>query len=258
MSPHRTHVKVCGLTRAQDAEAAARAGAAMLGVILDADSPRRIGIEEASRVFAHVDEAAHDAWREPGGELDAGQNPVTGVTRVGVFVNSSELCVAEAVERLHLDYVQFHGSETPERCAAAPVKAIKAIRVGTGFDTGVVEPYRALGTAVLLDTYDPQSDGGTGKTFSWQSVLELPGRASVVLAGGLTPENVGDAIAVVRPWAVDVSSGVESAPGIKDHALIEAFVAAVREADAAIADAAVREADASHGDPASTAQGGPR
>lgn len=229
MTQQRTRVKVCGITSAADAAAAVRAGADAVGVIL-APSPRQVSIETAREILADVPPF---------------------VARVGVFVDASTEEVALAVERAGLTAVQFHGSETPERCAAAPVPVVKAFRVpvstnsgdlgtdaggsaevGAIFDVDRVEPYQAQVAAVLLDTYDPHRHGGTGKTFAWDLITELPGRAPSILAGGLTPENVGEAIAATHPFAVDVSSGVESAPGVKDHARIEAFMAAVRIADA--------------------------
>lgn len=206
----RTRIKICGLTSASDAAAAVAAGADAVGVVL-APSPREVSIDQACRVLAGV--------------------PAF-VTRVGVFVDAAPEFVARAVARVGLDAVQFHGDESPERCASAPWPVLKAFRVGTVFDTDTVEPYRGLVDAVLLDTYDPQQHGGTGKTFSWHIACEFPGWAPVLLAGGLTPDNVGAAVRQVHPFAVDVSSGVESAPGIKDHDKIEAFARAVREADA--------------------------
>lgn len=230
MSPSRTRVKVCGITSAADAAAAVRAGADAVGVVL-APSPRQVSVEAAEEILASVPPF---------------------VARVGVFVDAPAKDVAYAVQRLGLTAVQFHGAETPEHCAAANVPVIKAFRVpvatnggdsrtnvggitevGARFDVDCVEPYQARVAAVLLDTYDPHSHGGTGKTFAWDSITELPGRAPIVLAGGLTPFNVARAIETVHPFAVDVSSGVESSPGVKDHALIEAFCVAVRSADAA-------------------------
>lgn len=206
----RTRIKICGLTTASDAAAAVAAGADAVGVVL-APSPRQVSIEQACDVLEHV--------------------PAF-VTRVGVFVDAEPEFVSEAVERIGLGAVQYHGDESPESCAAAPRPVLKAFRIGTVFDTATVEPYRGLVAAVLLDTYDPQQHGGTGKTFSWQIACEFPGWAPVVLAGGLSPDNVGAAVRQVRPFAVDVSSGVESAPGLKDHDRIKTFVRAVHEADA--------------------------
>jgi len=154
------------------------------------------------------------------------------VARIGVFVDAPADYVERAVKRLGLAAVQFHGSESPEECAAAPVPVVKAFRVGTAFDDGEMEPYRGQVAALLLDTYDPQVAGGTGKTFAWNSLTGLPGWAPLILAGGLNPVNVGAAIETLRPFAVDVSSGVEERARQKDRLKVQAFIAAVRAADA--------------------------
>lgn len=205
----RTRVKICGLTTAADAAAAVRAGADAVGVVL-AKSPRRVTLEQAEAVLAAVP-------------------PL--VARVGVFVNAESGFVSEAAQRLSLDLVQFSGDESPEACAAAPVPVLKVMHVGTSFDSSVVEPYRGLVAAILLDTLAKDARGGTGEAFSWRSVHELPAWAPVFVAGGLAPHNVGDAIRTLHPFAVDVSSGVEAAAGVKDHSKIDAFIAAVRAAD---------------------------
>ena len=212
---HRTRVKICGLTRPEDAMAAVAAGADALGVVL-APSKRQVTLDQAAAVFAGVP-------------------PL--VARVGVFVDARADFVWEAVERLGLTAVQLHGDEAPETCAAAPAPVIKALRVGPGFDRASVERYRGVVSALLLDTLVVGgAAGGTGKTFSWHDVAgRLPAWAPVLLAGGLGPDNVAEAIGVLNPYAVDVSSGVEQAPGVKDHRLIERFVAAVRAADAPVA-----------------------
>lgn len=212
--PHmqRTRIKICGLTSVNDADGAVRAGADAVGVLL-AESPRQVSVSEAEEILAAVPPF---------------------VTRVGVFVDAPGDYVEAAVSRLGLHAVQFHGDETPEQCVAAPAPVIKVFKVGTGFDTSVLEPYRGSVAAVLLDTYEPAKSGGTGKTFNWQSNLSLPGWAPFILAGGLAPANVGEAIAALCPYAVDVSSGVEERPRAKDRLLMQAFVAAVRMADAEV------------------------
>ena len=186
-----------------------RAGADAVGVVL-AESPRQMSIDEAAEAFVDVPPP---------------------VARIGVFVDAPADYVERAVEQIGLTAVQFHGSETPEMCAATPAPVIKAFRVGTEFDVEAMEPFRETVAAVLLDTYDSQSSGGTGKTFDWQRTAGLSGRAPIILAGGLNPINVGEAIRTLHPFAVDVSSGVEERPRQKDRFKIEAFVAAVREAD---------------------------
>ncbi len=210
----RTRIKICGITRPADAVAAVEAGADAIGVVL-APSPRQVSIERAAEIAAAV-------------------GPLVSV--VGVFVDAEESFVARATEQIGLSYLQFHGNESAERCAAAPAPVIRALRVGTEFDVDIVESVREHAVAILLDTYSSQTVGGTGTTFDWQTVPVLPGRVPLFLAGGLNAENVGAGIAALHPYAVDVSSGVESAPGIKDHDAIRAFCAAVRRADEEAAD----------------------
>ena len=205
----RTRIKVCGITRTADASAAVAAGADALGVVL-APSPRQVTLEQGEAVLAGV-------------------SPL--VTRVGVFVDAKPAFVAEAVARLGLGAVQFHGSETPEACAAAAAPVIKAFRVGPGFAAAEVERYAGTVAAVLLDAFEPGVAGGTGRTFDWEAARLVPDWAPLILAGGLTAENVGAAVAALHPFAVDVSSGVEVSPGIKDHDRIRLFVAAVHAAD---------------------------
>jgi phosphoribosylanthranilate isomerase len=206
---YRTRFKICGLTRPRDAEAAVAAGADAVGVIF-APSPRQLTLEEAAAVLSAVPPP---------------------VARVGVFVDAPYEFVARAVADLGLAAVQYCGAETPAVCAVAPAPAIKVFRVGTGFDVREIEPYRGQVAAVLLDTFVPDKHGGTSTTFAWDSITEPPGWAPLFLAGGLTPGNVGAAIRTLSPFAVDVSSGVESAPGIKDHEKVRAFAVAVRAAD---------------------------
>jgi len=189
--------------------AAVGAGADAVGVVF-AESPRQVGIDEAADILAQVPPF---------------------VARVGVFVDAPSEFVEAAVRGAGLSAVQFHGSETPAQCGKAPAPVIKTVRVGTEFDIEALEPFRGQASAVLLDKLDPQRHGGTGKTFSWRTIAELPEWAPTVLAGGLDPVNVGVAISMVHPFAVDVSSGVEERPGHKDAHRMAAFVAAVRAAD---------------------------
>jgi phosphoribosylanthranilate isomerase len=190
-------------------------GADAVGVILHADSPRRVGLEDAAAILRDVPPP---------------------VARVGVFVDSSIDFVREAVDALSLSMVQFHGHESPEFCSSSPVPVIKAIQVGKGFATRVVEPFRGRTGAILLDTYSPHMQGGTGTSLRWHILPALPGWAPLFLAGGLNADNVGEAIALTHPFAVDVSSGVEVSPGVKDYAAIQAFCEAVRRADSNTAD----------------------
>ncbi|NIN71767.1 MAG: N-(5'-phosphoribosyl)anthranilate isomerase [Gemmatimonadetes bacterium] len=207
-----TRVKICGLTRPVDAEFAARQGADALGVVF-ASGPRRLDIVRAAEVLAAA--------------------PVR-VQRVGVFADQALEFIQEATERCRLDWIQLHGHERAELAAALTAKVIKAVRVAGAADLERARDYPA--DAFLLDA--PAADGrlgGTGEVFDWSEAEHLPWpRSKVIVAGGLNPGNVGAAVERLRPGGVDVSSGVESAPGVKDHALTAAFVAAVRETDARI------------------------
>ncbi len=205
----RTRVKICGLARAEDVLAAVDAGADACGFIF-APSPRRLTIDEAAALCELVP-------------------PPVG--RVGVFVDADLGFVCEAVARCGLTSLQFSGAESPEACSLAPRPVVKVLAVGTEFDFGHAEPYQGHAASLLLDTYDPQRAGGTSQSFEWRSIGELPGWAPIVVAGGLTPARVADAIRILRPFGVDVSSGVETSPGVKDRALMDAFCAAVRSVD---------------------------
>lgn len=205
----RTRIKICGLTRAEDVAAAVTAGADAVGFVF-APSPRRVTAEQAAA-------AARVA------------PPL--VARVGVFVDPTLDEVEAAIATAGLTAVQLSGTEPPEFVSAVSVPVIKVLAVGTDFDWIEAEPYRGTAAALLLDTYVPGKAGGTSQTFHWQSAGMAPGWAPLFIAGGLRPDNVSAAVAALRPYAVDVSSGVESSPGIKDHRKIEAFSAAVRAAD---------------------------
>ncbi len=207
-----TRVKICGLTRTIDAEFAARQGADALGVVF-ASGPRQLDIASAAEVLAALP---------------------AGVQRVGVFADHALEFIEEAMERCRLDWVQLHGHETAELAAALSANVIKAVRLSGAADLERARDYPA--DAFLLDA--PAADrrlGGTGQVFDWSEAEHLPWpRSKVIVAGGLDPQNVGAAVERLRPGGVDVSSGVEAAPGVKDHALTAAFIAAVRETDARI------------------------
>src|SRR6185437_1738548 len=208
VEPHATKIKFCGLTDPADADAAVAAGAWALGVILWPRSPRRCRPAVAAEIAAvhrrHVQIA-------------------------GVFVNPTLDEVTRAADEIGLTMLQFHGDEGPVFCAEAArrtgCRVIKAARVRSGAD---IQALTAFHTDFhLLDSYRKGVPGGTGETFAWDLARSHPTRVPMILSGGLTPENVGDAIAAVRPYAVDVASGVESAPGRKDHAKLRAFADAV-------------------------------
>ncbi len=205
---HYTKVKICGLTNLADVRAAVEAGADALGFIFAERSPRFIGVPEAA-------------------ELIRALPPF--VAKVGVFVNASEDQIRQTIAACGLDTVQLHGDETPEFCQRFAVKTIKAFRIR---DSASLASLSAYGTsALLLDTYAPHQSGGTGSRFDWNLAVEAKklGRP-IILAGGLTPDNVAAAVQQVHPYAVDVSSGVELSPGRKDTQKIRHFIAAVRRA----------------------------
>lgn len=213
MSAGPVRVKICGITRPEDAAAAAEAGADAVGLVLWSGSPRSVDLETGRRIVAALP---------------------TLVVRVGVFVDASRDEMARAADALGLDLLQLHGSEPPEAMPGLPRRAVKALRVGTGFRPEDVRPYAAQGVGILLDAaVEGGLPGGNARPLDWsvaRSVRSLVSR--LVLAGGLTPETVGRAVASVAPDAVDVSSGVESSRGRKDPARVRAFVAAVRAARA--------------------------
>jgi phosphoribosylanthranilate isomerase len=201
-----TLVKICGITNPADGIAAAEAGADAIGLMFYEKSPRHITLATAAKIVREL--PPH-------------------VVKVGVFVNPSEDHVRRAITELGLQMVQFHGDEPPEFCLLFPVMTIKAFRIR---DMDSLIALRTYPTdAWLLDAYTPDKLGGTGDKFDWDFAVEAQtmGRP-IFLAGGLTPENVVEAVRKVRPYAVDVSSGVESAPGKKDPAKVRAFIQAAK------------------------------
>ena len=200
--------KICGITRIEDALAAAEAGADAIGFVFYAKSPRAVDVRQARAIIAELPPF---------------------VTTVGLFVNASRCELNEILEVVPLDLLQFHGDETPQDCEGYHRPWIKALRVRPGDDLEAACRLYAGARGILLDTYVPGVPGGTGEAFDWSLV---PARLSkpIILAGGLSADNVGQAIAQVRPYAVDVSGGVEQAKGIKDAAKIEAFMRAVKQA----------------------------
>jgi len=204
-----TAVKICGITREADAMAAARLGAHAVGFVFCAKSPRNVAIAAAKKL--------------------AGELPPF-VTAVGLFVNPAAREVEGVLKEVSLNLLQFHGEETPEFCARFGVPFIKAARVKAGLDLIQYAHHYRAARGLLLDAYVADTHGGTGTAFDWSLIpsgMPLP----VILSGGLNPANVGDAIRRVSPWAVDVSSGVEASPGVKDPQKIAAFMKEVRSAD---------------------------
>lgn len=204
----RTRIKVCGITRPGDARAAAEAGADAIGLVFYPKSPRYLSVERAVEI--------RDALP-----------PF--VQTVALFVNPDAAQVAQVIGRVKPAMLQFHGEEAPQFCAEFGVPYVKAARVKQGFDLlEYLRPF-AGAAAWLLDAF-VEEYGGVGSRFDWSLVpkrLERP----LILSGGLEPGNVAEAIRRVRPWGVDVSTGVESAKGIKDAAKIAAFIAEARNAD---------------------------
>ncbi len=197
----RTRVKICGITRVEDGLAAAAAGADAIGLVF-AESPRRVTADQAGAIVAALP-------------------PFLKV--VGLFVDAPAATVREVLGRVPLDLLQFHGRETPDQCRGFGRPYIKALAMQDGVDVADVASRYADAAGLLLDAFHPQLAGGSGRGFDWARVPRDLGRP-VILAGGLTPENVAAAVRTVRPYAVDVSSGVESSKGIKDAAKIAAFI----------------------------------
>ncbi|MCB1866870.1 MAG: phosphoribosylanthranilate isomerase [Chromatiales bacterium] len=205
----RTRVKICGITRPVDAEAAVEAGADAIGLVFHPSSPRNVDADTAARIARAV--------------------PAF-VTVVGLVVDAEERRIRSLLDATGVELLQFHGDESAEACRPYGRRYLKAIRMRPGVDLAAAARAYHDAAALLLDAYVPGVPGGTGSVFDWSRARLDPG-PPVVLAGGLTPENVADAIRIVRPWAVDVSGGVESAPGIKDAEKIRRFIAGVRDAD---------------------------
>jgi phosphoribosylanthranilate isomerase len=211
----RILVKICGITSPEDARLAVDAGADAIGLVFFSMSPRKTTLERAAEIVRSL--------------------PTT-VRRVGVFVNETPEAMARAADAAGLDLLQLHGDEPPESLAGLARPAIKAVRVGRGFAHDEALRFAATASGLLVDTRLPgetQLPGGTGVPFDWSLVKGLAERVPfLMLAGGLGPQNVAEAVRAVRPHAVDVSSGVEALPGRKDAEKLRAFVRAVREAEA--------------------------
>jgi phosphoribosylanthranilate isomerase len=206
--PSRTRVKICGITRPDDALLAARLGADALGLVFYAGSKRAVSSEQAQQIRAVM--------------------PAF-VSLVGLFVNPTQKQVESVLANVHLDCLQFHGDESPEFCASFAVPYLKALRMSPALSCAadvleVINQYPTA-SAILLDAWDPLQAGGTGKQFDWSLAAHCVAQSKLplVLAGGLEAGNAAQAINQVRPWALDLSSGVESEPGVKDPQRLTAF-----------------------------------
>ncbi len=204
-APFRTRVKICGITRLEDAINAIEAGADALGFVFYAPSPRAIEISKARDIITRL--------------------PAF-VTTVGLFVNAERDTIAEAVAVAGIDLLQFHGNECPEYCAAHGRRWIKAVRMRDDIDLHKIAADYSASAGLLLDAYRPGVPGGTGETFDWQRIPEDLA-AKIILAGGLDADNISTAIHQLHPYAVDVSGGVEASKGIKDAQKIKRFIRGV-------------------------------
>jgi phosphoribosylanthranilate isomerase len=202
-------IKICGITNEEDALAAARFGADALGFIF-APSPRRIAPEKARQIIKVLP-------------------PL--VQTVGVFVDEDLGEVSSIAEMCGLDILQFHGSESADYCDSFDHRVIKAVRLRNRQDIKSLAKYDGVVQALLLDTYVPDKVGGTGMTFNWEWALEAGKYGRIILAGGLSPENVAAAISMVKPYGVDASSSLERSPGIKDHEKMMQFIVEARQAE---------------------------
>lgn len=207
-APRRTRIKVCGITRVSDAEVAVAAGVDAIGLMFYPKSSRLISVGQARELVSVI--------------------PAL-VSAVAVFADPGESEVREVVDQVAIDILQFHGDETSDFCQSFGRPYIKGVRMKAADSLEQAMRAHPAARGFLVDAYDPAMVGGTGHRFDWNTIAaEL--RPSIILAGGLTPDNVAAAVQAVAPLAVDVSSGVESAPGIKDPERVKKFVAAVTDA----------------------------
>ena len=200
-------IKLCGITNLEDALLAAEMGADALGFIFYPQSPRKVAPETAREIIAQL--------------------PLF-VASVGVFVDEEAAVVRDLAARVGLDWVQLHGQESPDYCRGLGRRVIKGFRIRDAESLRPLADYRGAVQALLLDTYKKGQAGGTGTAFDWRLAREAKQYGRIILAGGLTPENVAQAIEVAGPAAVDVASGTEAEPGRKDPAKLRAFFEAVR------------------------------
>jgi phosphoribosylanthranilate isomerase len=205
----RTRIKICGITCENDAQVAVRAGADALGLVFYPPSPRYVSLDQAAAIARNIPPF---------------------VTVVALFVDADVSWIESVLSNVRIDLLQFHGQETRSDCERFQRPYIKALRVtSASVLTHDMAAYPSAG-GFLLDTYSQSLPGGTGQTFDW-SLFPQQSEKPLILAGGLTPDNVGQAIALTHPFAVDVSGGVELTKGIKSHQLIEQFIAGVKRAD---------------------------
>lgn len=203
----RTRAKICGITRLEDGLAAANAGADALGFNFFEKSPRVIDAAKAQAFHAALPPF---------------------VARVGLFVNAQAEFVRAVLATVPLDLLQFHGDESEDYCRSFARPYLKALRMKPGLDLAAVAKAYDSAQGILVDAWNDEQFGGTGKAFDWSLLGSAVRSERLILAGGLHAGNVAEAIRQVRPWAVDVSSGVESAPGIKDKSKIEQFISEVQ------------------------------
>jgi phosphoribosylanthranilate isomerase len=202
------YVKVCGITNSEDARTATRSGADAIGLVF-AESPRKLSVEQARKIAATL----------PDGAL-----------KVGVFVDEEPEEVLRIAAEVGLDYAQLHGDESPVTVTVlreGGVKVIKALRVRGVGSLGVLDDYEA--DLFLLDAWSEKARGGTGERFDWELAKSYEGRGNIVVSGGLTPENVREAIRFFEPYGVDASSSLEDAPGMKNEERVRRFVSAAKE-----------------------------
>lgn len=206
---HEMFVKICGITRLADAEAAVDAGANALGFVFWPNSPRFVDPYRARAIVSALPPF---------------------VTAVGLFVNQPADYINGVASLVRLGAIQLHGDEKPEDLSAIHRPIVKAIALARGADATSIWP---ASVALLLDAHDPERRGGTGRTINWSTAASIAARRKTILAGGLTPDNVADAVARVRPFGIDVSSGVENAPGVKDRERIRELFQALNGLQAA-------------------------
>ncbi len=213
---YRTRIKMCGTTTLQDAQAAVELGVDALGFIFAERSPRAVRPATALEIVSHIP-------------------PFVG--KIGVFVNKAQKEIEEIIHYLGLTGVQLHGDEDPDFCrniarSVPSCAVLKAFRIGQHTQIGDIAPYNGAVQGFVLDSFVQNQEGGTGHTFDWNILKRLDLQIPFLLAGGLNPDNIADALENVSPFGVDVNSGVEDAPGRKNHELLRRFVDGVSQADA--------------------------